>query len=87
LTASEIDAHPDADRIWATITALREAFARDEEERVDAAVTKRVVAIKENVVVDLTEAFRMVRTTFLEAEEAPTGARQMVQAAIEGLNA
>ena len=36
LSVAEIDAHPDADRIWATISAMRAEFEGDKSESYDA---------------------------------------------------
>lgn len=41
MTAAEIDAHPDGDRIWATITALRSEQREDFEDAVKDEVKSR----------------------------------------------
>ncbi|MGB0855060.1 MAG: hypothetical protein ACPGSI_17315 [Pikeienuella sp.] len=46
LTASEIDVHPDADRIWATIAAVREEITEGHEEDIEEARGEAVLEMK-----------------------------------------
>lgn len=43
MTAAEIDAHPDGDRIWATITALRDEHQEDFDDAVNDEVKSRTL--------------------------------------------